>query len=445
MRTILYLSVLLFLLAGTLFAQGNPEDYEKNWHQWRGPSANGIAPDGNPPIKWNEGMNIKWKAEIPGIGHATPIVWGDQIILLSAIQTDQEIKPEEPEEGEEQNSWMSANKTNFVHEFVVLSVNRRDGTIKWRTTVREELPHSQTHEFGSWASNSPVTDGVNIYAYFGSQGLYCLNMDGKIIWKRDFGHLQKVMSFGEGSSPVLSGDRLILVRDHEGPSFLHVLDKKTGEDILEIKRDEITSWPTPYIMDVEGRTQIITSATNKVRSYDLLTGEVVWECSGMTRNVIPSPVMANGILYLISGFRGSALLAVDISRAKGDITNSEAIVWKYNINTPYTPSPVLMDNKLYFLKVNNGYLTCLDATDGSEYYGNQKLEGIQNIFTSPVGVKDRIYIAGTNGITCVVKSGSKFEVLSQNTLDDKFYASPVIIGDNLYLRGTKYLYCVSED
>ena len=445
MRTILHLSALLFLLAGTLFAQGNPEDYEKNWHQWRGPSANGIAPDGNPPIKWNEGMNIKWKAEIPGIGHATPIVWGDQIILLSAVQTDQEIKPEEPEEGEEQNSWMSANKTNFVHEFVVLSVNRRDGTINWRTMVREELPHSQTHEFGSWASNSPVTDGVNIYAYFGSQGLYCLNMDGKIIWERDFGHLQKVMSFGEGSSPVLSGDRLILVRDHEGPSFLHVLDKKTGEDILEIKRDEITSWPTPYIMDVEGRTQIITSATNKVRSYDLLTGEVVWECSGMTRNVIPSPVMANGILYLISGFRGSALLAVDISRAKGDITNSEAIVWKYNINTPYTPSPVLMDNKLYFLKVNNGYLTCLDATDGSEYYGNQKLEGIQNIFTSPVGVKDRIYIAGTNGITCVVKSGSKFEVLSQNTLDDKFYASPVIIGDNLYLRGTKYLYCVSED
>jgi outer membrane protein assembly factor BamB len=435
----------MFLLAGTLFAQGNPEDYDKNWHQWRGPSANGIAPDGNPPIEWNEEMNIKWKAEIPGIGHATPIVWGDQIILLSAVQTDQEIKPEEPEEDEEQNSWMSPNKTNFVHEFLVLSVSRRDGAINWKTTVREELPHNHTHEFGSWASNSPVTDGANIYAYFGSQGLYCLDMDGNIIWERDFGHLQKVRSFGEGSSPALSGDRLILVRDHEGPSFLHVLDKKTGEDILEIKRDEISSWPTPYIMDVEGRTHVITSATNKVRSYDLETGEVIWECSGMTRNVIPSPVMANGIVYLISGFRGSALLAVDISRAKGDITNSEAIVWKYDINTPYTPSPVLMDNKLYFLKVNNGYLTCLDATDGNEYYGNQKLEGIQNIFTSPIGVQDRIYIAGTNGITCVLKSGSKFEVLSQNTLDDKFYASPVIIGDNLYLRGTKYLYCVSED
>ena len=165
----------------------------------------------------------------------------------------------------------------------------------------------------------------------------------------------------------------------------------------------------------------------------------------MTRNVIPSPVSGHGILYLLSGFRGSALLAVDISKAKGDITNTEAIIWKYDINTPYTPSPILMDNKLYFLKVNNGYLTCLNAADGREYYGNQKLEGIQNIFTSPVGIQDRIYIAGTNGTTCIIKTGDEFVVLSQNTLDDKFYASPVIIGDNLYLRGTKYLYCISED
>ncbi len=445
MRTILSISTGLFLLAGNLFAQESTGDFEKNWHQWRGPSATGVAPTGDPPVEWSEEKNVMWKAEMPGIGHATPIIWEDQMILLSAVQTDREIKPEESAEGEEQNSWMKPVKTNFIHEFVVFSVSRKNGTINWKTTVREELPHSHTHEFGSWASNSPVTDGTHIYAYFGSQGLYCLDMNGKIIWERDFGHLQKVRSFGEGSSPVLAGDRLILVRDHEGPSSLYVLDKKTGKDILEIKRDEITSWPTPYLMEVEGRTQIITSATNKVRSYDLQSGEIIWECSGMTRNVIPSPVSGNGILYLLSGFRGSALLAVDISKAKGDITNTEAIIWKYDINTPYTPSPILMDNKLYFLKVNNGYLTCLNAADGREYYGNQKLEGIQNIFTSPVGIQDRIYIAGTNGTTCIIKTGDEFVVLSQNTLDDKFYASPVIIGDNLYLRGTKYLYCISED
>ena len=441
-RTISVITLLL-ILAAHLYAQGNPKGYEENWHQWRGPSADGIAPDGDPPVKWSEEMNVHWKVEMPGIGHATPVIWGDQIILLSAVQTDKEIKPEQPEEQEE-NSWMSPVKTNFVHNFDVLSINREDGSIQWQTTVRAEVPHSHTHEFGSWASHSPVTDGEKIYAYFGSHGLYCLNMDGEILWERDFGHMQKVRSFGEGSSPVIYDDRLILVRDHQGQSFLHVLNKHTGEDLLEIERDEITSWPTPQIVDFGGRTQVITSATNKIRSYDLASGEVIWECSGMTRNVIPSPVLADNIIYLLSGFRGSAALAIDLSKADGDITDKDAIVWKYDMNTPYTPSPVTMDGKLFFLKSNNGFLTCLDGKDGTALYSSQKLEGINRIFTSPVGVRNRIYIVGTNGVTSVVKTGSEFEELSKNTLDDSFYASPVILGDKLFLRGNRYLYCIAE-
>ena len=445
MRTIATISVLLVLLSAYSIAQESLADYEKYWPQWRGPSASGIAPTGNPPTDWNENLNIRWKAEIPGTGHATPIVWEDQIILLSAVRTDQEIKPEKLDEDRQPAEWMSPVITNFIHEFVVFSVDRKDGTLLWKTKVREELPHSHTHQFGSWASNSPVTDGERIYAYFGSHGLFCLNMDGEILWERDFGRMRKVRSFGEGCSPVLYQNRLIVLRDHEGQSFLHLLDKRTGKDIMKIKRNEVSSWSTPHIIEFEGKTQLITSATNKIRSYDLATGEVIWECSGMTRNVIPSPVMAEGIVYLMSGFRGSALIAVDVAKAKGDISDSDAIIWKYALNTPYTPSPVLMDGKLYFLKVNNGYLSCLDAKDGKEHYSSQKLEGIQNIFTSPVGVGDRIYIAGTNGTSSVVRHGTDFEVLSYNTLDDSFYASPVIIGDNLYLRGNKYLYCISGE
>jgi len=165
----------------------------------------------------------------------------------------------------------------------------------------------------------------------------------------------------------------------------------------------------------------------------------------MTRNVIPSPLYAEGMLYLMSGFRGSALLAIDLSKASGDISNSDAIKWSYDQNTPYTPCPVLMDGKIYFLKANNGYLTCLDAKDGTEHYSSQKLEGIKNIFTSPVGVANRIYIAGTNGVFCVMKTGEEFELLSMNTLDDSFFASPVILGDKLYLRGVESLYCISGD
>jgi outer membrane protein assembly factor BamB len=444
MRTIFNISAILIFLSNHSFAQEKLTEYEMNWPQWRGPYATGVAPAGDPPVEWNESMNINWKVEIPGKGHATPIIWGDQIILLSAVQSDKKVETGEPEEDQSNNQWMSPTSTDYIHKFVVLSVDRNNGKILWQTTVREELPHSHTHQFGSWASNSPVTDGVNIYAYFGSHGLYCLDKEGKIIWERDLGRMEKVMSFGEGSSPILHEDKLIVLRDHQGPSFLHVLNKQTGEDIWQIERDEQSSWATPFIVEYEGKTQIITSATNKIRSYDYISGEVIWECSGMTRNVIPTPVSANGIVYLMSGFRGSALLAVDLSKAKGDITNSDAITWKYDQNTSYAPSPVLLDNKLYFLKVNNGYLTCLDATDGKNYYSSQKLEGIQNIFTSLVGVKDRIYISGADGTVCVVKQGSDFEVLSQNKLEDNFHASPVIIGDNLYLRGFKYLYCISE-
>lgn len=383
--------------------------------------------------------------EIPGRGHATPIVWGNQMILLSAVQTDKKVEPAKPAGDQPQNQWMSPTSTDYIHHFVVLSVDRNNGEILWQTTVREELPHNHTHEFGSWASNSPVTDGVHIYAYFGSHGLFCLDNVGKIIWERDFGQMEKVMSFGEGSSPFLYEDKLIILRDHQGQSSLPVIDKYTGNDIWNVERDEVSTWATPFLVDFGGKTQIITSGTNKIRSYDLISGEVIWECSGMTRNVIPSPVSAKGMIYLMSGFRGSAVLAIDLSKANGDITDSDAIVWKYDQNTPYTPSPVLMDGRLYFLKVNNGYLTCLDANNGKELYSAEKLEGIQNIFASLVGVKDRIYVTGANGTFSVVKHGANFKVMSQNKLEDGFHASPVIIGDNLYVRGFNYLYCISEE
>jgi outer membrane protein assembly factor BamB len=271
-------------------------------------------------------------------------------------------------------------------------------------------------------------------------------MEGDILWERDLGRMEKHMSFGEGSSPYLYKDKLIVLRDHQGQSTLNVLDKKSGDLIWEKERDEISSWSTPSVVEFDGQAQLLTNASNKIRSYDVNTGELLWECGGMTRNVIPSPLHEEGMVYFMSGFRGNALLAIDLSKAEGDITGSDAIVWSYSEpTTSYTPNPVLWDGKLYFLKTNNGYLTCLNTSDGSEYYSNQKLDGIKNIFTSPLGVKDRIYVVGTNGVTCVVKHGEKLEVLSQNTLDDQFFASPVILGNDLYLRGFSALYCISKE
>lgn len=438
---------ILFIFTTLIYAGENPSNAENNWHQWRGPYANGVSPNGNPPIEWSENKNVKWKTETPGLGHATPIIWGDQLFFLTAIETDKEGEGDQKSSDQQQGnrSWMRPRETKKIHKFDVLSINRHNGKIIWQRTVKEELPQDGTHELGSWASNSPVTDGEHIYAYFGSRGLYCLDMQGNLKWERDFGQMSKRMKFGEGCSPVLYKDKIIIVWDHEGDSFIIALDKKTGKDVWKMDRDEGTSWATPFIVEHKGAAQIITSATNKVRSYDPNKGELIWECSGMTGNVIPMPVFENGILYVMSGFRGAALLAIDLARAKGDITGSDAIVWEYNQDTPYTPSPVLYNNLLYMLRGNNGDLTCLDARNGIVHYSTEKLEGMGNVFASLVAAQDRIYITGKKGTFYVIKADSKFEVLKKNELDDNFEASPVIIGGNLYLRGYKYLYCISQE
>jgi len=430
--------LILFSVSRTQ-AQLKPSDFVNNWPEWRGLYNSGAVTGGNTPTEFSETKNVKWKIEIPGKGHATPIIWGNQIIVQTAVATDKKVE----KSGETSANPMSPSQTDLIHQFTVISVDKSSGKILWKTVVKEEQPAERTHELGSWASNSPVTDGENIYAFFGSRGLYCLDFQGKVKWDRNFGQMEIVASFGEGSSPAIYKDKIFVQWDHQQKSYLYAIDKKTGKEAWTAERDEITSWATPLVVEVNGKAQVITSATNKVRSYDAETGEVIWECSGMTKNVIPNPVYADGILYLMSGFRGTALKAVDLAKAKGDITGGSAILWEYNQDTPYTPSPLLMDGKLYFMKGNDGSMTCLDAKDGKVIYNNQKLDGISKMYSSPTGSGGKIYVAAT-GVVDVVKAGSEFSLLSKNTLDDTFHASPVIVGNDLFLRGFKSLYCISE-
>lgn len=436
MRLVCFAVIFIFSM-GSISAQQNANDF---WAQWRGPLGTGAALRGNPPIHFSETQNLKWKVEIPGKGHATPLVWEDKVIILTAVPTTEKGNRDTNENADHP---MTPQTTEYIHEFRVILINRSNGETIWEKTVARELPLEGTHELGSWASNSPCTDGENIYAYFGSRGLYCLDFEGNILWQRDFGQSNKHMSFGEGDSPYLHGERIFVLWDHQGECFLYSIDTKSGKDVWVAKRDEITSWSTPLVVDVNGKLQVITSATNQVRSYDYETGEVLWFGTGMTRNVIPNPVYADGILYLASGFRGSALMAVDIAKAKGDITGSDAILWTYNQDTPYTPNLLLMDGKLYFLRVNNGFLTCLDAKTGNVVYAREKLDGVSTLFSSPTGASGRIYIASKDQVL-VLKGGDKPEVLAKNLLDDDFHASPVVVGNDLIIRGFKSLYCFSE-
>ena len=436
---------ILILTTTQVLGQLHSKDYDKYWPQWRGPMATGEAIHGNPPIEWSETKNVRWKVEIPGKGHSTPIVWGDNVYITTAIETNQKTeKKEAPEEETGRGRRMPGLTAESVLNFVVMAVNRKEGKVVWQKTVISEAPEDGMHGTASWASNSSVTDGEHLYAYFGSRGLYCLDFEGNVLWKRDFGQMEKHMSFGEGSSPAVYKDKIIVIWDHEGDSFLYILDKKTGKDVKKIARDERTSWSSPLVVNVNGKEQIIVNATTQIRSYDLETGQVIWHATGMTRNVIPHPIAHDNILYLMSGFRGNAIKAIDLSKAKGNIDGTDAIVWEYDQNAPYTPSALLANGKLYFLRTNHGNISCLNAADGSVNYSAEKLEGTGTIYASPVGVQDRLYVSSKNGITYVIKQGSDFEIIAKNMLDDGNYASPAIVENEIYIRGFQYLYCISE-
>ena len=270
-------------------------------------------------------------------------------------------------------------------------------------------------------------------------------MDGNLVWEKDFGDMTKRMSFGEGSSPVLHEDKIIVLWDHQGPSFLYALDKTTGQEVWKVSRDEITSWTTPYVVELNGKHQVVTSATGEVRSYDAATGELIWHTGGMTLNPIPSPVSADGMVIVMSGFRGNALLAIHLADARGDITGSDAIVWKLERDTPYAPSPLLYDDALYFFKSNSAILSSFQAKTGQEYISRKRLDGMGTIYSSPVGVDGRVYISDRDGNTLVIKHGPEFEILASNSLDDGFDASMAVVGDEIFLRGHKNLYCIARD
>lgn len=410
-----------------------------NWHQWRGPAANGVAPHGNPPIEWNETRNLKWKAEIPGAGKSTPIVWEDRVFLITAINTGMVAEGVAKPEDQPQRPF-GIKFPNTRYRFVVMCLDRATGAVQWERTAVEELPHEGHHGDNTFATASPTTDGRFVYVSFGSRGLYCYDLDGELKWKRKLNNVETRLSFGEACSPVVHGDYVVMNRDNDSDSRILVLDALTGDVRWEAKRDEKSAWATPLIVEHQGRTQVITNASQRVRSYDLKTGEVLWECGGQVGNVTPSPVLLGDHVICMSGYRGSSAMSLPLT-AQGDITDTDQIAWRHGRDTPYVPSPLLYGELLYFNKLNNGILTIMDAPTGKPLLESVRMPGISNIYASPVGAADRVYFVGRDGSTLVMKHGKTLDVLANNKLDDAFDASPAIVGRQLLLRGQKHVYC----
>ncbi len=426
------------LLQVILFS-GSPEGYRPSW---RGPDTTGAVANAALPVSWSENEHIRWKAALPGFGLATPIIWGDRLFVLTAAKTER--KAEKVMETDPRMSWAKPIVPDQYYQFRVIALDRETGKVLWDRAAVEKVPHETTHGDASWASSSPVTDGTHLVASFGSAGIFCYDMEGNLQWQVALGEMRTRRGFGEGASPALHGDTVIINWDHEDQSFIVALDKRTGKQRWKVDRDEPTSWSTPAVAEVDGKPQVVVSATNKIRGYDLATGSLIWECGGMTVNTIPSPIVEGTTIYVASGYRGNSLMAIDLAGARGDITGSRHVIWRHERDTPYVPSMLLYGGALYFIKHNQPIISCFDVETGKAHYGPERLEEIRGVYASPVGAGDHVYIVGRSGTTVVLKKGPKFEVAAVNKLDDRFDASPAIAENLLYLRGHKHLYCIGK-
>jgi outer membrane protein assembly factor BamB len=433
--------LLAFLACAETPSTNSAVDSLRYWQQWRGPLANGVAPQANPPVEWNEKKNVRWKIPLPGQGHSSPIVFDDRVFLMAAVPVGEAQKPVYDTAPGVHDSVPVTHR----HQFVVLAVNRRDGSILWKKSVREEFPHEGGHTTGSLASNSPTTDGKLLYAFFGSRGLYCLDFNGELKWQKDLGKMQTLHAHGEGSSPVLYGDWLIVCWDHEGDSFLYAFDKRTGQQRWKVARDEKTSWSTPLVVEHEGKPQVIVSATKRVRGYDLATGAQLWECAGLTENVVSSPVHIGGIVIAGNSYYQQSMIAIRLAGAQGDLTGTDRVAWKLTRFTPYVSSPLLYDQTLYVIQHNQNVLSRLEPMTGKPRGEALRLDGIRDfIFASPVGAAGRIYITARDGTTVVLRHDRENGLLAVNHLDDSFSASAALVDKELYLRGERFLYCIAD-
>lgn len=434
----------LFSITTSFYAQAataaTAQNYSRNWPTWRGPLATGVSPSANPPIHWAEDKNIKWKVAIPGRGTASPVVWEDQIFILTAI-------PSEPESGKRPGGGgpggVMVEGPRGPQKFTLLSLERATGKVRWQKTSRTQVPHEGHHKDHGFASGSPVTDGEIVIAYFGSYGIYAYDLTGKLLWEKDLGDMQTRNGFGEGSSPALDGDTVVVLWDHEGEDFIVALDKRTGKELWRQTRDEPTGWCTPFIVSHAGRKQAVVNGTKKARGYDLATGELLWECGGQTANAIPSAVADTERIYVMSGFRGAACQAIALG-SKGDLTGGSAIAWSLSKGTPYVPSPLLSNGRLYYHAGNNPQLSICDAKTGKVELDTERLATLTGVYASPVAAAGRVYLVGRNGAAVVMREGPVLDILATNKLDEGIDASPALAGSELFLRGQESLYCITE-
>ncbi len=419
-----------------------------DWPQFRGPLSRGVADDPGLPERWSAMENVAWKIDLPGRAWSSPIVMGNRVFLTTVVNTGES---EEPKKG----LYFGGNRPAppaAVHQWLVMCLDVASGRELWRRQVHEGKPLSAIHLKNSLASETPVSDGERIYCYFGNLGVFCLDLQGEVVWTVPLEARPTRFGWGTAASPVLHGDRLYLVNDNDAKSYLLALDKHTGKEVWRVDRDEKSNWATPYVWQNAMRTEIVTPGTGQVRSYDL-QGQVLWTLTGMSSITIATPYEHDGLLYLSSGYildLAKPIYAVrpgasgDISLAEGKSSN-DWIAWSQSAAAPYNPSTLVYRDRLYVL-YDRGFFGCFNAATGAEVYEKQRVPEGRAFTSSPWAYNGQIFCLNEYGETFVVAAGDKFEILHINRLadDDMCMATPAIADDRLFIRTSARLYCIQR-
>ena len=453
-------TLLRIVSLGAFFAA--PLAWADNWTQFRGPGGDGVAKESQIPAEWDKEKNIQWKVQIAGFGWSQPIIWGDKVFVTSAV-SDKQKKPAAGFGGGGggfgKGGFGGGRPPDAVYQFEISCLNAADGKVIWKQTAAEQKPTIPIHGSNTYATETPVTDGERVYAYFGMTGVFCYDFSGKQLWKADLGSYTMTMGYGTGSSPVLADGRLFIQCDNEQKSFLAALDAKTGKELWRTPRSERTGWSTPLVWKTKDRTEIVCLGTPKVRAYDPATGKQLWELGGMNGQPHASMV-ANGDMLFVGtggspgfggGFGGGGgasggtkpLFAVKAG-ASGDISKSDdAVAWHLTQGGPSMASPLLYEGHIYVLDQRGGLLSCHDAKTGKQVY-RERLSGGRGFTASPWAGNGKLFCLDDGGQTFVIQAGPEFKLLGKNSIGEMCWSSPAMAGGALFLRTVDYLYCIKE-
>lgn len=441
-----HLCFILCVLAASAFCVSSDAfGRDPNWSQWRGSEGNGVSTEKNLPTEWSATKNIKWKTPITGRGHSSPIIWGKKIFLTTAIEgaiVPGAKAPKHVIQGEEffHPDSVGADRR---HTFKVLCLDRDTGKLLWEQTAYEGTVYDNRHRKASYASATPATDGKHVFAFFGSEGLYCYDANGKLIWKASIGQIGS-LGVGTSSSPVLHENLVIVQCDDENPeeSFIIAFDKKTGKEAWKVARKVQLSWSTPLLVHTAKRTELIASGAEAVISYDPKTGKELWRHKGLESNAVPSPIATSDTVFLASGYPTKIALAIRLG-GTGDLTGTPNVIWKYAKGTAYVPSPIVYGGLTYFM-TDRGILTCLDAKTGAVKYEGGRVPVPATFTASPIAYDGKILLMSEDGDTFVLQAGATHSILRTNSLGEPIYASPAIADGKLFIRGEKHLYCIAK-